>query len=87
MIEQSIIKLLDGKCDFDTLEYFDLNSTQRDKLAKDIVNHFFKQIIKDEHYRLFYLDFIDYRLEQLLKEELYESVDLYQRLKKQLIIS
>lgn len=84
MIEEKIIKLLDGKYDYDTLEYFDLDSTERDIIAKEIVNQFFWRMKKNDSHKDFYLEYIDFRLKELIKEEKYESVDLYQRLKKQI---
>ncbi len=86
MIEEKIIKLLDGKYDYDTLEYFDLDSTERDNVARIIANQYFWKTKIDYSYKEFYLEYIDFRLEQLIKEEKYESVDLYQRLKKQINI-
>jgi hypothetical protein len=84
MIEETIIKLLDGKYDYDTLEYFDLDSTERDIIAREIVNLYFYKMKMEDGYKQFYLEYIEFRLEQLIKEEKYESVDLYQRLKKQI---
>ena len=84
MIEETIIKLLDGKYDYNTLEYFDLDSTERDIIARAIVNQFFWKMKIDFGYKDFYLEYIEFRLDQLIKEEKYESVDLYQRLKKQI---
>ena len=84
MIEEQIIKLLDGKYDYDTLEYFDLDSTERDIIARAIINQYFYKMKMDYGYKQFYLEYIEFRLEQLIKEEKYESVDLYERLKKQI---
>ena len=84
MIEKQIIKLLDGKYDYDTLEYFDLDSTERDIIAREIVNQFFWRMKVNDSHKDFYLEYIDFRLKELIKEEKYESVDLYQRLKIQI---
>ena len=53
MIEEQIIKLLDGKYDYDTLEYFDLDSTERDIIARAIVNQFFWKMKIDFGYKDF----------------------------------
>ena len=84
MIEEQIIQLLDGRYNYETLEYFDLEETDRDIIARSIVNQFFWRIKVNDRHKDFYLEYIEFRLEQLIKEEKYESVDLYQRLKKQI---
>ena len=84
MIEEQIIKLLDGRYNYETLEYFDLEETDRDIIARSIVNQFFWRIKVNDRHKDFYLEYIEFRLEQLIKEEKYESVDLYERLKKQI---
>ena len=82
--EQKIIDLLDGKYQYDEIEYFDLEIEDRDIIAKTIVNEFFWKMKIDEGYRQFYLEFIDFRIQELLKEEKYESADLYKRLQQQI---
>ena len=59
MIEETIIKLLDGKYDYNTLEYFDLDSTERDIIARAIVNQFFWKMKIDFGYKDFYLEYIE----------------------------
>ena len=83
--EQKIIDLLDGKYQYENLEYFELDEEQRDIIAKTIVDEFFWKMKIDEGYRQFYLEFIDFRIQELLKEEKYEATDLYKRLKLQII--
>ena len=82
--EQKIIDLLDGKYQYDEIEYFNLEIEDRDIIAKTIVDEFFWKMIIDEGYRQFYLEFIDFRIQELLKEEKYESADLYKRLQQQI---
>ena len=82
--EQKIIDLLDGKYQYENLEYFELDEEQRDMIAKTIVDEFFWKMKIDEGYRQFYLEFIDFRIQELLKEEKYESADLYKRLQQQI---
>lgn len=82
--EQKIIDLLDGKYQYENLEYFELDEEQRDMIAKTIVDEFFWKMKLDEGYRQFYLEFIEFRIEELLKDEKYEAADLYQRLKLQI---
>lgn len=86
MLEEKIIALLDGKYDYSTLEYFDLDSTERDNVAKTIINEYFWKMKIDYGYKMFYLEYIDFRIKELIAQEQYESVDLYQRLKKQINI-
>jgi hypothetical protein len=83
-IEQKIIELLDGRYDYETTEYFDLDPLDRDNIAKTIVNDFFWKMKLDITHKIFYLEYIQFRLEQLIKEEKYESVDLYKRLETQI---
>jgi hypothetical protein len=82
--EQKIIDLLDGKYQYENLEYFELDEEQRDMIAKTIVDEFFWKMQLDEGYKQFYLEFIEFRIEELLKDEKYEAADLYQRLKLQI---
>lgn len=82
--EQKIIDLLDGRYQYENLEYFELDEEQRDIIAKTIVDEFFWKMQLDEGYRQFYLEFIEFRIEELLKDEKYEAADLYQRLKLQI---
>ena len=82
--EQKIIDLLDGKYQYDKIEYFNLEIEDRDIIAKTIVDEFFWKMKIDEGYRQFYLEFIDFRIQELLKEEKYESADLYKRLQQQI---
>lgn len=82
--EQKIIDLLDGKYQYDEVEYFDLEIKDRDMIAQTIVKEYFWQMEFDEQARLFYLEFIQHRINQLIKEEKYEAVDLYQRLEKEI---
>jgi len=83
--EQKIIELLDGKYQYETIEYFQLNEEDRDKIANTIMNDFFYNIKQDENYRNFYLEFVDFRIEEFIRQEKYEAVDLYERLKNQII--
>jgi hypothetical protein len=82
--EKKIIDLLDGKYQYDEVEYFDLEIKDRDMIAHTIVKEYFWQMEFDEQARLFYLEFVQYRIQQLIKEEKYEAVDLYQRLEKEI---
>lgn len=82
--EQKIIDLLDGKYQYENLEYFELDEEQRDMIAKTIVDEFFWKMQLDEGYKQFYLEFIEFRIEELLKDEKYEAADLYQRLQQQI---
>jgi hypothetical protein len=88
-LEEKIKNLLDGKYDYKTVEYFKLSIQDRDAIAIAIVNQFFWKLKLDNTYYLFYKDFIDFRIDELMKEEKYEAVDLYKRLleKINLIIS
>ena len=83
--EQKIIDLLDGKYQYENLEYFELDEEHRDMIAKTIVNEFFWKLQLDEGYRQFYLEFIEFRIQELLNDEKYEAADLYKRLKLQII--
>jgi len=83
--EQKIIELLDGKYQYETIEYFQLNEEDRDKIANTIMNDFFYNIKQDENYRNFYLEFVDFRIQEFIRQEKYEAVDLYERLKNQII--
>ena len=82
--EKKIIDLLDGKYQYDEVEYFDLEIEDRNISAQAIVKEYFWQMEFDEQAKLFYLDFIQYRIDELIKQEKYEAVDLYQRLQKQI---
>jgi ABC-type long-subunit fatty acid transport system fused permease/ATPase subunit len=85
-LEQKIINVLDGRYDYDTVEYFDLSIQDRDNIAKAIVNQFFWKLKVDKGYYQFYKDFIDFRMNELLKEEKYEALDLYKRLLNEIIL-
>lgn len=82
--EKKIIDLLDGKYQYNEVEYFDLEIKDRDIIAKTIVDEFFWKMKIDEGYKQFYLEFIDFRIQELLNEEKYESADLYKRLQQQI---
>ena len=84
--EEKIINLLDGKrFQYENLEYFELEEEKRNIIAKTIVDDFFWQMRIDEGYKMFYLEFIEDRIQEFLKEEKYEAADLYQRMKLQII--
>jgi ABC-type long-subunit fatty acid transport system fused permease/ATPase subunit len=85
-LEQKIINVLDGRYEYDTVEYFDLSIQDRDNIAKAIVNQFFWKMKVDKGYYQFYKDFIDFRMNELLKEEKYEALDLYKRLLNEIIL-
>jgi hypothetical protein len=85
-LEQKIINVLDGRYEYDTVEYFDLSIQDRDSIAKAIVNQFFWKLKVDKRYYHFYKDFIDFRMNELLKEEKYEALDLYKRLLNEIIL-
>jgi ABC-type long-subunit fatty acid transport system fused permease/ATPase subunit len=85
-LEQKIINVLDGRYEYDTVEYFDLSIQDRDSIAKAIVNQFFWKLKVDKGYYQFYKDFIDFRMNELLKEEKYEALDLYKRLLNEIIL-
>ena len=85
-LEQKIINVLDGRYEYDTVEYFDLSIQDRDNIAKAIVNQFFWKLKVDKGYYQFYKDFIDFRMNELLKEEKYEALDLYKRLLNEIIL-
>jgi len=85
-LEQKIINVLDGRYEYDTVEYFDISIKDRDSIAKAIVNQFFWKLKVDKGYYYFYKDFIDFRMNELLKEEKYEALDLYKRLLNEIIL-
>jgi hypothetical protein len=85
-LEQKIINVLDGRYEYDTVEYFDISIKDRDSIAKAIVNQFFWKLKVDKGYYQFYKDFIDFRMNELLKEEKYEALDLYKRLLNEIIL-
>lgn len=85
MIEHKLIDILDGKYDFDNVEYFDIIEEDREVLASYIASKYFWKIKLDSTYQQFYIEYIDAKIEHYLKEEKYEGVDLYKRIKNKII--
>jgi hypothetical protein len=79
-IEEKIVEILDGKYDIESIEYFDLSLEDREKIANTIVSQVLWKLKVDFSYKIFYLEFLEFRLQELLEEEKYESADLYRRI-------
>ena len=84
-IDDSVLEILNGKYDFDKIEYFDITEEDRDILASSIASRYFWKIKLDSTYNQFYIDYIDAKINHYLKEEKYEGVDLYKRIKNKII--
>jgi hypothetical protein len=81
-ILKRVENMFQGKYDINDADYFKVPEQERDNMAKLVINKFFWQLKMDNTWKVYYLQYLEQRILELIIEDKYEEADLYKRIKK-----